>query len=181
MKSAEKPHVLIAYPLRPRFMEVLEAHYTLHRLDLATDKGALLELAGPVCTAMVVNGHVAVDAAMLDRLPALKLAACSSAGFDMIDLEEMSRRGITLTNTSVALVKVAGLATVSLGPAFWAFCALIIVGAASDVFTCAATIWDTLEDRGAFTDGREVVPDTDAAVRERRIVEGAPPAPDSAG
>ncbi|WP_103171855.1 2-hydroxyacid dehydrogenase [Paracoccus sp. SY] len=104
MKSAEKPHVLIAYPLRPRFMEVLEARYTLHRLDLAADKGAVLDLAGPVCTAMVVNGHVAVDAAMLDRLPALKLAACSSAGFDMIDLEEMSRRGITLTNTSVALV-----------------------------------------------------------------------------
>lgn len=85
-------------------MEVLEARYTLHRLDQTTDKGALLAQAGPVCTAMVVNGHVAVDAVMLDRLPALKLAACSSAGFDLMDLDEMSRRGITLTNTSVALV-----------------------------------------------------------------------------
>lgn len=103
MMPAEKPHVLIAYPLRPRFMEMLEVRYRLHRLDQAADKEAVLAQAGPACTAMVVNGHVAVDAAMLDRLPALKLAACSSAGFDLIDLDEMSRRGITLTNTSIAL------------------------------------------------------------------------------
>ncbi|MTE01193.1 2-hydroxyacid dehydrogenase [Paracoccus sp. YIM 132242] len=98
-----KPHVLVAHPLRPRFMEEMEARYTLHRLDQATDRDALLARAGPVCTAMVVSGHVAVDAALLDRLPALRLAACSSAGFDMIDLPAMTRRGITLTNTSVAL------------------------------------------------------------------------------
>ncbi|GHG23635.1 2-hydroxyacid dehydrogenase [Paracoccus aerius] len=104
MKPAEKPHVLVAYPLRPRFMEELEARYTLHRLDQATDKDAVLAKAGRVCTAIVVNGHVAVDAAMLDRLPALKLAACSSAGFDLMDLDAMTQRGITLTNTSLALV-----------------------------------------------------------------------------
>lgn len=101
-----KPDVLVAYPLRPRFMEVLEARYTLHRLDSAAaeDRDAVLDKAGPVCTAMVVNGHVAVDAALLARLPALRLAACSSAGFEQMDLAEMTRRGITLTNTSVALV-----------------------------------------------------------------------------
>lgn len=97
-------------------------------------------------------------------------------------LRPWSMAEIFVIGTSVALVKVAGLATVSLGPAFWAFCALIVVGAASDVFTCAATIWDTLEDRGAFTDGREVVPDADTAARDRQLVEGPkPPAPDSAG
>ena len=99
-----KPDILIAYPLQPRFMDDLGARYTLHRLDQAADRDAVLAQAGPVCTAMVVNGHVAVDAALLDRLPALRLAACSSAGFDLIDLPEMTRRGIRLTNTSVALV-----------------------------------------------------------------------------
>jgi lactate dehydrogenase-like 2-hydroxyacid dehydrogenase len=99
-----KPDILIAYPLQPHFMDDLGARYTLHRLDQATDREAVLAQAGPVCTAMVVNGHVAVDAALLDRLPALRLAACSSAGFDLMDLPEMTRRGITLTNTSVALV-----------------------------------------------------------------------------
>ena len=96
-------------------------------------------------------------------------------------LRPWSMAEIFVIGTSIALVKVAGLATVSLGPAFWAFCALIIVGAASDAFTCAATIWDTLEDRGAFTDGREVVPDTEAATRDRQLVEGRQSAPDIAG
>lgn len=101
-----KPHVLVAYPLRPRQMEELERLYTLHRLDLASPAGrdAVLAEAGPVCTAMVVNGHVSVDGALLDRLPVLKLAACSSAGFEQMDLAEMTRRGIRLTNTSDALV-----------------------------------------------------------------------------
>ncbi len=101
-----KPHVLVAYPLRPQFMAVLEDRYTLHRLDQAApeDYDAVLAGAGPLCSAMVVNGHVTVDAAFLDRLPALRLAACSSAGFDLMDVDAMTRRGVTLTNTSPALV-----------------------------------------------------------------------------
>lgn len=84
-------------------------------------------------------------------------------------LRPWSMAEIFVIGTSVALVKVAGLATVSLGPAFWAFCALILVTAASNVFTCATTIWDTLEDRGRDTDGREMrppgAPSEDAAGR----------------
>lgn len=84
-------------------------------------------------------------------------------------LRPWSMAEIFVIGTSVALVKVAGLATVSLGPAFWAFCALIFVTAASNVFTCATTIWDTLEDRGRDTDGREMrppgAPSEDAAGR----------------
>lgn len=109
-----KPNVLVAYPLLPRFMAELEAAYVLHRLDLAKTPEAretVLAVAGPVSSAMVVNGHVAVDRDLLDRLPRLQLAACSSAGFDLMDLEEMTRRGITLTNTSDALVgEVANMA-----------------------------------------------------------------------
>ncbi|WP_199259076.1 2-hydroxyacid dehydrogenase [Paracoccus binzhouensis] len=107
--SPTKPDVLVAYPLRPRFMEALEARYSLHRLD--RDGPGVLEAAGPVCTAMVANGHVAVDKALLDRLPVLQLVACSSAGFDLMDTAEMARRGIRLTNTSDALVdEVANMA-----------------------------------------------------------------------
>ncbi len=109
-----KPDVLVAYPLIPGHMPVLEETYTLHRLDLAKDaasREAVLAKAGPVCAAMVVNGHVTVDKALLDRLPALRLAACSSAGYDQMDVAEMTRRGITLTNTSDALVdEVANMA-----------------------------------------------------------------------
>ncbi|MDQ1901049.1 hypothetical protein RAH32_11405 [Paracoccus sp. WLY502] len=38
MKPPEKPHVLIAYPLRPRVMEMLEACNSLHRLDQAAPR-----------------------------------------------------------------------------------------------------------------------------------------------
>lgn len=63
---------------------------------------------------------------------------------------------IFVIGTAVALVKVAGLATVHLGPAFWAFCALILVNLASRGFMCQTTIWDAIEDAGLRTDGREL-------------------------
>ena len=101
-----KPDVLVVYPLLPRQMTMLEDAYTVHRLDLleGTARDALLADAGKKCTAMVVNGHVAIDDAFLARLPALKLAACSSAGYDQMDVAAMTRRGIALTNTSDVLL-----------------------------------------------------------------------------
>ena len=41
-------------------------------------------------------------------------------------------------------------------PAFWAFCALILVNLASRGFMCQTTIWDAIEDAGLHTDGREM-------------------------
>lgn len=101
-----KPDVLVAYPLRPSQMAMLEETYTVHRLDLLTGdaRDALLAEVGSKCTAMVVNGHVTIEDAFLAKLPALKLAACSSAGYDQIDIGAMTRRGITLTNTSDVLL-----------------------------------------------------------------------------
>jgi lactate dehydrogenase-like 2-hydroxyacid dehydrogenase len=39
-----------------------------------------------------------IDAALLDRLPALKLVATSAAGFDNLDFDLLKSRGITLSN-----------------------------------------------------------------------------------
>ncbi|WP_363323846.1 paraquat-inducible protein A [uncultured Paracoccus sp.] len=74
------------------------------------------------------------------------------------ELRPWSMAEIFVIGTAVALVKVAGLAQVHLGPAFWAFCALILVNAASRGFMCQTTIWDEIEDAGLKTDGREQVP-----------------------
>ena len=54
---------------------------------------------------------------------------------------------IFIVGVTVALVKVAGLATVSLGPAFWAFVALVLVTVLKDTFMCKLTVWKTLEER----------------------------------
>lgn len=72
-------------------------------------------------------------------------------------LRPWSMAEIFVIGTAVALVKVAGLASVHLGPAFWAFCALILVNLASRGFMCQTTIWDAIEDAGLRTDGREMV------------------------
>lgn len=54
---------------------------------------------------------------------------------------------IFIVGVAVALVKVAGLAKVSLGPAFWALVALVIVTVLKDNFMCRLSIWKTLEER----------------------------------
>lgn len=54
---------------------------------------------------------------------------------------------IFIIGVAVALVKVAGLAHVSLGPAFWAFVALVIVTVLKDNFMCQLSVWKTLEER----------------------------------
>lgn len=72
-------------------------------------------------------------------------------------LKPWSMAEIFIIGTAVAMVKVGGLATISFGPAFWAFVALIFVSLANHSFMCATTIWDALEDAGTPTDGREKV------------------------
>lgn len=67
---------------------------------------------------------------------------------------------IFVIGTAIALVKVAGLATISLGPAFWAFFALIFVSIASRSFMSSTTVWDAIEDGGIATDGREKIAET---------------------
>jgi paraquat-inducible protein A len=52
---------------------------------------------------------------------------------------------IFIVGVSVALIKVAGIATVSFGPAFWAFCALVIITVVKDQLICRFSIWQALE------------------------------------
>lgn len=100
-----KPDVLVLYPTLAPQMAKLEAAYTLHRYDLADAAGreAMLDGPGKQCTAIVTNGHAELTRAMIDRLPALAVVACSSAGYETIDVEALTDRGIRLTNTSDAL------------------------------------------------------------------------------
>ena len=54
---------------------------------------------------------------------------------------------IFVVGVAIALVKVAGLAKLSLGPAFWALVLLVLVTALNDNFMCRMTIWKTLHAR----------------------------------
>ncbi len=94
-----KPEIFVSWPTLPRQMKQLEDAYTLHRYDQAADKPAFLAEVGPRCTGMVTNGHFHLDAAFADKLPALKVVACSSVGYDSIDVAALTARGIRFTNT----------------------------------------------------------------------------------
>ncbi|MBU2357591.1 paraquat-inducible protein A [Loktanella sp. M215] len=52
---------------------------------------------------------------------------------------------IFMVGVSVALVKVAGLATVTVGPAFWAFVALVVITVANDQIMNRYSIWKALD------------------------------------
>ncbi len=60
-------------------------------------------------------------------------------------LRPWSMAEIFIVGVSVALVKVAGLASVSFGPAFWAFAGLVIVTVLQDNFMCRQTVWKALD------------------------------------
>ena len=69
----------MVYPLLPRQMALLEETYTLHRYDLARDadeREEVLAAAGPASPLVVT----ASPPALLERLPNLRLVACSGVG-----------------------------------------------------------------------------------------------------
>lgn len=101
-----KPDVLMINPLLDAQMQALEHRYTLHRYDLADEAGkaAMLAGAGSRCVAAVISGHTALTRGMVGHLSALRVVACSSAGYEGIDVAALTERGIRLTNASEALL-----------------------------------------------------------------------------
>lgn len=51
---------------------------------------------------------------------------------------------IFIIGVAVALIKIAALATVSFGPSFWAFTALVVLTTAKDSLVCERTLWRIL-------------------------------------
>lgn len=97
-----KQDVLVCTPIRPEKLAILEATYNvfpLYRLTGKAEREALIDEAGKSCVAMVSNGHFPADEAFLSRLPHLQIAACSSVGYETLDVEAMTRRGIRFTHT----------------------------------------------------------------------------------
>lgn len=60
-------------------------------------------------------------------------------------LRPWSMAEIFALGCAVALVKVADLATVGFGPAFWMFGGLVVLVVAQDGFMCKWSVWNSLE------------------------------------
>jgi len=61
------------------------------------------------------------------------------------ELRPWAMAEIFMVGVTVALIKVAGLATVTFGPAFWAFAAVVIVTTLKDQLMCRYSIWEALD------------------------------------
>jgi lactate dehydrogenase-like 2-hydroxyacid dehydrogenase len=96
-----KQDILVAYPTLPPQMAILEEQYTLHRYDQlnSDERDAFLNEVGVRCVGMVTNGHFPIDGNFIAQFPAMKIVACSSVGYDAIDVNALTERGIRFTNT----------------------------------------------------------------------------------
>jgi lactate dehydrogenase-like 2-hydroxyacid dehydrogenase len=99
--------VVSAVALDAELCAVLAGIDVEHR-DLARDPAAAAD-ALATAEGVLVNSHVAVDKAFLDRAPALRVISTISAGYDHIDLEGARVRGIIVTTAPVLTDAVADL------------------------------------------------------------------------
>ncbi|MDU9003537.1 paraquat-inducible protein A [Sedimentitalea todarodis] len=128
-----------------------EQHSSIMDAITAFSDGLLLPLSFAVAALIVVLPALrliailyAVGPMMIGYVPARH----ATAAFRFAQmLRPWSMAEIFIVGVAVALVKVGGLATVAVGPAFWAFVALVVVTTLNDTVMCRLTIWKTLEDR----------------------------------
>jgi lactate dehydrogenase-like 2-hydroxyacid dehydrogenase len=81
--------------------ERLSASFEIH--DWPQDQAAqsaLLDAQGSRIVGIATTNKGPVTEQLLDRLPALKIVSCSSAGYEGIDAAALKRRGIEFANTS---------------------------------------------------------------------------------
>ncbi len=88
-----RPHILIMPPMLAPLSGFLESAYNVHRLW----EHPPLE-AQTLIQAAVVAGEDALDIAVLERLPNLKLIACFTSGYDGVDLNWCRARGLSVTH-----------------------------------------------------------------------------------
>ncbi|PXA89767.1 2-hydroxyacid dehydrogenase [Nostoc sp. 3335mG] len=93
-------HILMPAPLDAAVIDAIERRFVLHRLWEQADADAYLERVAPDIRGMAVTTLAGrIDAAWLDRLPALDIIASFGVGYDNVDAEAAARRGVTVTNT----------------------------------------------------------------------------------
>lgn len=101
-----KPTLLMTAGLMDMIQNQLETHFDVHRLDQASDKDALMAKIGEQVIGVCHGFHTTlVDAALMDRMPNLKLVSNFGVGYDGVDTAAASKRGIIVTNTPDVLTE----------------------------------------------------------------------------
>lgn len=116
---------------------------------LAFSSGLMVPLAISVGLLIVVIPLVRALALAYVILPlrlARRPAPGAAAAFRLADrLKPWSMAEIFIIGVVVALVKVAGMASITLGPAFWALAFLVLLVVVEGTSLCNWSVWRTLE------------------------------------
>jgi lactate dehydrogenase-like 2-hydroxyacid dehydrogenase len=102
-----KPAVLLTGPMMELISDQLAKVFTLHELGESAQHEALLtKVAGDIC-AVCTGGHTGIktDAALIARLPNLKIIANFGVGYDTVDVAAAAKRGVIVTNTPDVLTE----------------------------------------------------------------------------
>lgn len=91
--------VLATGTMMPVVMDRLDHTFTLHRLPPEPEREAFLNSVGPSIRGLAASGPVAVDAVLMDRLPALEIISNFGVGADKVAITEAVNRGIIVTYT----------------------------------------------------------------------------------
>ncbi|WP_323763735.1 paraquat-inducible protein A [Marinovum sp.] len=114
--------------------------------------GLMVPLAVVVALLIVLIPTLRLLAIIYTLLPLMRghrPFAHAKAAFRLAErLRPWSMAEIFIVGVAVALVKVGGLATLNLGPAFWAMSGFVVVTVLQDTSMCRDTIWNALEARG---------------------------------
>ena len=106
-----KPTLLITGPMYPPTLEELERTYDAHRLWTAPDREAMIASLADRVTAVASSNPRGLDAPTMAKLPKLKVISHFGVGYETVDVDAASKRGIKVTNTPDVLTEeVADLA-----------------------------------------------------------------------
>lgn len=110
----KKTEILVPVPLRDMIIEQLDEKFTLHRLWEQSDPEAYLDAIAPRIRGLANGGHHVINAALLDRLPALEIISCFGVGYDHVDAAYAGEKGVIVTNTPDVLTDEVADAAVGL-------------------------------------------------------------------
>jgi lactate dehydrogenase-like 2-hydroxyacid dehydrogenase len=102
-----KPSLLMTGPMMPLIENGCDAAFTVHRLQTAADRQALLKQIAPDIRAICTGSHTGVktDAALMGHFPNLRIVGNFGVGYDTVDVATAAKRGVIVTNTPDVLTE----------------------------------------------------------------------------
>ena len=96
-----KPALLQTGPMMPLIEKQLNEAFEVHKIPTPADVDAVVSKCADRIEAVCTGGHtnVKTDAALIARLPKLKVISNFGVGYDSIDVAAAAKHGVVVTNT----------------------------------------------------------------------------------